>query len=363
MEGSQNHMKKLAKKLPFKRGKQSAPPSRITNDTVAEHRERILSGGKRFKYPLQYTRHKLVINAIIIAVVAVVGLTALGWWQLYIAHNSSAFFHRITQIAPLPIGRVDGEYARYSDYLLNYRSSEHYLSNYDEIRLDSDDGKLQLQYKKREALDIALQDAFARKIADERELSVDQDQVDTVLQSLRNAANGQLSEETSAASSQRVLGLDKAGLETLVRNSLLRSEAAFAVDEQAKTRAETAERFIERRDGDLEQVAADMNKEAEGSAEYGISGLVSTSLTVGGIRAADVAKLERGNVSTLMRSVTSDGYYFVKVMEKNDTQVSFSYVRIPLTEFMRQFTQLREADKIDEYITITIDQPETTEEE
>lgn len=356
-------MKKLAPKLPRKRSKKHSPPSRITNDTVAEHRERILSGGKRYKYPLQYTRHKLVINAVIIAVVALLTLGLLGWWQLYLAHNSSAFFFRITQIAPLPIGKVDGEYARYSDYLLNYRSTEHYLSNYDEIRLDSEDGKLQLQYKKREALDIALQDAFARKIADERDLSVGQDQVDTVLASLRNAANGQLSEETSEASSQRVLGLDRTDLETLVRNSLLRSEAAFAIDDEATTRAEAVEKQIAEEDDDLEAAATAMNKQTKDSVEYGISGLVSTSLSVGGIRAADVAKLERGDVSTVMRSVTSDGYYFVKLLEKNDTQVSFSYIRIPLTEFASQFAQLREDDKIDEYITIDIDQPETTEQE
>jgi parvulin-like peptidyl-prolyl isomerase len=52
------------KKLPFKRRKeaQKAAPARITNETVAEHRERILAGGRRFKYPMQYARHKLVFN-------------------------------------------------------------------------------------------------------------------------------------------------------------------------------------------------------------------------------------------------------------------------------------------------------------
>ena len=38
--------------------KQPEPPAeaggRITNETVAEHRERILSEARKFKYPLQY---------------------------------------------------------------------------------------------------------------------------------------------------------------------------------------------------------------------------------------------------------------------------------------------------------------------
>ena len=47
-------MKKLLRKA---LGKNAPPPpetgGRITNETVAEHRERVLAGGRKFKYPLQ----------------------------------------------------------------------------------------------------------------------------------------------------------------------------------------------------------------------------------------------------------------------------------------------------------------------
>ena len=42
--------------------------SRITNETVAEHREKVLAGGRKFKYPLQYQRHKLIVNTLIIGI-------------------------------------------------------------------------------------------------------------------------------------------------------------------------------------------------------------------------------------------------------------------------------------------------------
>lgn len=352
------------KKFALKRKKdQQKAPSRITNDTVAEHRERILAGGKRFKYPLQYTRHKLVINAVIIAVVAFIMLIMLGWWQLYVAQNSSTFFYRITQIAPLPIARVDGERARYSDYLLNYRSAEHYLSRYDQIRADSPDGRLQLQYKKREALDIALADAYARKIAKEQDISVDEESVQQVLESLRSAANGQLTQETSDASSQRVLGLTRDDLEQLVRNSLLRSQAAFEVDDNARQTINQAAQFVNRFDGDLERAADQLNRRNEGSVQYGISGLVNVTSSFDGIRASEVAELDRGETSGIMKSVTMDGYYIVRVLEKNNTQVSFAFLRVPLTEFNSQLDSLIDDGKVDEFITINIDQPETEEEE
>lgn len=350
-------MKKLLKNR-LRRKKQTTP-SRITNDTVAEHRERVIAGGKRYKYPLQYTRRKLISNTIIIAAVTVVAMLILGWWQLYIAQNSNAFFYRLTRLAPIPVASVDGEAAKYSDYLLNYRASEHYLKRYDEIRPDSDDGRLQLQYKRREALDIALADAYARQVAREHGLSVSNEEVEQVTASLRSAANGVLSEETSNVSLQRVLGLSNDDLALLVRNSLLRAKAAFAIDQQADRMKRTVADAINSADNDLEKAAAALNRERDGSVQYGVSGLVNTSVSFGGIPARQIAEMDVNQVTTTpIQSVTSDGYYFVKLLQKNDTQVNFAFIRIPLTEFSKRLQQLKDDDKVNEYITIRIDQPD-----
>lgn len=352
-------MKNLIKK---RRNKQ-APPSRITNDTVAEHRERVLAGGKRYKYPLQYTRNKLVINTVIISSVALFSLVVLVWWQLYLVQNSSAFFYRISQIVPLSVASVDGESARFSDYLLEYRSSEHHLKRFAEVKPESEDGKLELQYIKREALDNAVATAYARKIIREKGLTVDQKAVDEILSSFEVATNGQITEDAVSTYSMHMLGLSRDDIETSVRNTLLRSEAAFAVDDRARDTAERAEGLIDRHKGDLEKVADQLNRERDGNASFGISGLINTSDLFGGIRAADVAKLKPGSVSGLMRSVTSDGYYYVRLLEESDTQVSFSFLQIPLTEFERRLEELRDNGKVNEHITVTIEQPETEGEE
>lgn len=348
---------KVLSKLP-RRKKKAGAPSRITNDTVAEHRERILAGGRRFKYPVQYARHKLVINAVVISLVALLLLLVIGWWQLYLAQNSSAFMYRITRIVPLPVASVDGESARYSDYLLNYRTSEHYLSRFDEIKPDSEDGRLQLQYKKRDALDIAIKDAYARKIAKERGVSVSQEEVDDVLSGLRQAANGELTEETSNASSQRVLGLSPDDLELLVKNSILRTKVAFAVDEEATKAKDAAQKLLQQHGGDFEKTAAELKAQGFADVAAGISGFVNTSSTYAGsgIRASKVAELQVGGVSPPLQSTTDSGYYFFKVVEKNDTQVNFQSLHIPLTQFRQNIETLKKDNKVSEYITITIDQ-------
>ena len=72
------------KKLKLRRDKpEPEAPSRITNETVAEHREQVLAGGRRFKYPRQYARHKLVFNALIIIFVTLILAALIIWWQLY----------------------------------------------------------------------------------------------------------------------------------------------------------------------------------------------------------------------------------------------------------------------------------------
>ena len=95
-------MKKLLRKA-F--NKQTPPETggRITNETVAEHRERVLAGGRKFKYPLQYTKHRVLIVTIIIVVVTTLSFVGFCGWQLYSAQSTDKFIYSITQFAPVPV--------------------------------------------------------------------------------------------------------------------------------------------------------------------------------------------------------------------------------------------------------------------
>lgn len=345
-----SHMKKIPI-LPKRKKAKKAAPTRITNDTVAEHRERVLAGGRRFKYPIQYAKHKLVINAVIIVTVTIIILIIFGWWQLYVVKSSNTFFYRASQILSLPVASVDGESARYSDYLLNYRTSEYYLTHYDNVDPNDKGGKAELEYKKRSALDVAIADAYARKLAREYDVSLASTEVDEALDVLRIASNGTLTEETSAESSQRILGISSGELETLVRNSLLRGKVSFAVDDRARTiQAKTYELLQGTKN--LDEVYTQINKLYPNEVIKGSSGLVSTSNMLDGLRVSRIAELKVGQVSDVMQSAKGEGYYYVELTSKNDTQVSFNFLKIPLKQFSSNLEQLRSDGKIKEYIKI-----------
>lgn len=155
-------MKKSLEKIRIRRKNVVEKPTRITNDTIAEHREKILAGGRRYKYPVQYARHKLVFNAIIIAVASLVILVLL-WWQLYSAQSTSTYLYRITQALPLPVANADGQYVRYSDYLLYERPSMYYIEKFGDQTSGKESGESQRNYVKRKRLDRAIAATLCKK--------------------------------------------------------------------------------------------------------------------------------------------------------------------------------------------------------
>lgn len=343
------------KKLTLKRLRKKQPeaPSRITNETVAEHRERILAGGRRFKYPMQYARHKLVFNAIIIVLVAIVALIGVGWWQLYSAQNTGTFMYRVTRVLPLPVATVDGEQVPYYDYLLYFNGSAHYLKQSEQIDLTSQDGKRQLDYIKRKSIDNAIADAYARKLTRTYNVSVTDKDVDAVIEQGRTTTNGVISKETYDASALSILGWTPDENREVIRNKLIRNAVSYEIDDVAKKNVEKVAAQLQTPGADLDQVAKTVGGEGAAAVSSGVSGLVPNFNNDGGLSIA-AAKLQVGQLSSVIKSTTGDGYYFVKLLEKTDTKISYAYIKIPLTVFNSQLAALKNDNKIKEYISVPV---------
>jgi parvulin-like peptidyl-prolyl isomerase len=344
-------MKKLAFKRRTKKSVQEESPTRITNETVAEHRERILAGGRRFKYPMQYARHKLVFNAILITAATLVLLVTLGWHQLYVAQNTGTFFYRVTRVVPMPVATVDGQWVEYSDYLMYYRGSVHYLEHGERINLTGKDGKRQADYNKRKALNGAELDAYARKLANELNISISAAQIDNEISEARNTSNGRISQETYDASTMSVLGWSPEENRRVVRNNLTRLAVAYAVDDKAKEQADKAAELAKATDADFAKIAEQLGGDGSTKVQAGVSGLVPFTNRDGGLSTA-AAKLQKGQVSGFIKTTKVDGYYIVKLLDKTDTQLSYAYLRIPLSVFDAQFASLGAQGKVKEYINV-----------
>jgi len=349
MQSSKENMKKLFNKM--RRKPTVKDTSRITTETIAQHRERILAGGRRFKYPVQYARHRLVFNAIIISIATLLVLIGVGYWQLYPAQNTSDFMYRVTRVIPLPVATIDGQQVRYSDYLMKYRSSMHYLETKERVNVSSEDGKRQSDFVKQQAMSDALADAYATKLAKANNVTISPVELETYLKQQRSSGDGDVSEATYNAVILDYYGWSPEEYRHAMETKLLRQKVGFVVDTQADDISKSVGTLIKGGVTDLKNVVETTNQTAKVQIVYGALGWVPKTNQDGGLAAA-ASKLTPSQISPVVKSTTGEGYYYVKLLEINDTQVNYEYVHIPLTVFSRQLSAIKDTEKVKEYIAI-----------
>lgn len=342
-------MKKLLSKLRKKQPQE--PAGRITTDTLAEHREKVLAGGRKFKYPVQYQRHRLVINALIIGVAAVLVLAGIGWYMLYSAQNTSEFMYRVTKVVPVPVAVVDGEQVQYSDYLMKYRSAEHYLLEKEQIDGNSEDGKSQLNYVKSQAMDDAIADAYASKLARKLDIKVTNADLETFLKQQRQSSDGEVTEATYNAVIRDYYGWSPSEYREAMKSKLLRQKVSYAVDSNAEAIAKGIEKTVKAGNSDLKAIADALNAKHADTVTYMPAAWVPKNNQDGGL--ADAAlKLTKGQVSSAVKTTSGNGYYYVRLIDSNDAQVQYDYVLVPLTEFDAKLKQIEKDNKLTKFIKI-----------
>lgn len=339
-------LKKRAAKQP------EEPSGRITTDTLAEHREKVLAGGRKFKYPLQYQRHKLVINTIIIGVAALAILVGIGWYLLYPAQNSSEFMYRVTKVIPVPVAVVDGQQVPYSDYLMQYRSNLHYLVEKEQVDVRTEDGKRQLDYIKTQSINDAIADAYARKLAREQNIEVTSADLETFLKKQRQSSDGtEISEATYNSVIQDYYGWSPSEYRVAMKNKLLRSKVALAIDTNARSVADYIESQLASGKTDLAAIADGLNEHTTGAVVYSPATWVPKSNRDSGLALAAVG-LKKGQVSTAIQTPSGNGYYYVRLLDTSDTQVKYDYIQVPLTALKEKLDAIKKDGKLTIFIDI-----------
>ena len=67
MKNIREKAKKIRDKVSKKSESHESQIAKITNTTLEEQRREILNKGKKFKYPVQYSKNRLVINTLMLA--------------------------------------------------------------------------------------------------------------------------------------------------------------------------------------------------------------------------------------------------------------------------------------------------------
>ena len=318
-------------------------------EKVEERREEVLSRGRKFKYPLQWTKHRVVINTILIALVVITVMIAGIWLALYRLGWTDDFLFRVTKVVPVSVASVDGEDVRFSDYLMFYRSSMTSIerqsgSQFDEGSVD----ELHNEYK-RSALTEAEKYAYASKLANELDIAVIDEEVDAEFDRHLKIGGIERSEEGFMKIIEDNFGLNKDEYKRMLYLTLLKSKVETKIDEKANKLAKKVEDILRDSDNDYEKVAEELGDQIV----YEETGGLVDSKNIDGGRAAEAMKLEPGESSGKFISMNGDGYYFVKLIKKTNTEVNFVSIKVPFTEFDQRFKSLRDDGKISEAIEIS----------
>lgn len=353
---------KLESKLP--KSKKAPTSLRITNDNISEHREDILAKGRKLKYPMQYSKKRLIVISIVVVVAAV---TTFGLWlnnALYKQQQTGDFFFSVTKILPLNVASVDGQPVRYQDYLRRLRADVHYYLNHEHRSFNSDEGEVELNYHKRKDLDVAEKAAYVEYLAEQNDISVSMDEVDAEIAAMREA-NGE-TEEGLISTLESYYGWSMSDYRLTTHDQMLEQAVSYAIDNEAK---ETADEVLERLQAGADfSVVAGNGTSGDTTQQTGSvssvqmlpnvqnGGTVTAKTTdqdpTGVVQA--VSKLSVGELTEVgkMRSNNTNYYYIARLDAKDGEDIQYSLILIKLTKLDDDFAKLRVDGKIEEYISV-----------
>ena len=347
MRNIKEKAKKLKDKVSKRAESRESQIDKITNTTLEEQRREILNKGKKFKYPVQYSKNRLVGNASIIAlVILITGLGSL-LYQLYKAQNTSEFIYRFTVI-PFPVAKVDGEIALYRDYLMEYRANMQIANaKKDEIEGANNTNALSTLNKSK-AMKNAIANAYAQKIARELGISVSDKEISEVFDAQRKTQNTELTE-----SALYKIAADNYGLlpneyrRMFIELPLIRRKVTTQIDKNADKLKNEVSKYLSENSNNFSKAVEYFGDKIE----YSKPGKVRKTNIDGG-RSKIAAGLKVGEVSKPFISNSGDGYYIVKLIEKTDNEVNYESIKIKFTEFNKQLEQLEKDGKIQKYIKV-----------
>lgn len=171
-------MKRITSKLKRSSQPEIVTNSRITNDTVADHREEVLGKARKYIYPLRQSKHRLVVVSVTLFLIAVVVFFTYCTLALYKFKSTSSFLYKVTQVIPFPVARTGSDFVAYENYLFEVNHYMHYYRTQQGLDLNSDAGRQQMAEFKKRALEKVINDAYIKDLAEQKGITVTNREVD-----------------------------------------------------------------------------------------------------------------------------------------------------------------------------------------
>lgn len=327
-------LKKLLEKRPYRKPKledslQEAISNipRITNETVAEHREAVLGSARKFIYPLQHSLKRVVaISAGIFVVLALI-FVVYCLLALYKFNDTSTFVYRVTQVIPFPVAKAGKSFVAYENYLFELRHYMHYYQTQQNVNFNGD-GKDQLTAFRKDALQSVINDAYIKQLAKQHKITVSEQELNSQIYLLRNQNRLGSSEQVFEDVLKEFWDWSPQDFKRKLRQQMLAQKVVSALDADAHNRAKNILTQLAN-GGDFAALAKQYSQDPstkDNGGDYGAA-IDKTNRDLSPQVIDALFKLDVNQISGVVE--TPLGLEVLKVREKDGSTVRASHIFIP----------------------------------
>ncbi len=348
-------MKKRIKKL-LRRKKQapaaeSTAAPKITNETVAAHREEVLGSARKYIYPLQHSKHRIVLISTGIIISLAVVFFAYCLAALYRFDTTSGFIYRVTQVVPFPVAKTGSRFVAYENYLFELRHYTFFYENQQKLDFNSEAGQQQLAEYKKRALDKVVNDAYVKELAKQNNVSVSNAEVDDQITILRRQNRLGGSEQAYEDALKQNFGWTVNDFRRVIKQRLLEQKVLAAIDTDTNQRAEKAFTLI-KSGQKFEDVAKQYSEDDVSKARGGKFGFTidKANRDISAQTTDALFRLNPGEVSEIIN--TGYSLEIVKTLSKNDDKVEGAHIVFNFKDLSTYINDLKDKQAAQVYVSV-----------
>jgi hypothetical protein len=300
---------------------------RITNETVAEHREEVLSSARKYIYPLKHSTHKIVTISLSLFAIGVVIFFSYCVLALYRFQSTSGFIYGVTQVIPFPVARVGDHFVSYENYLFEMRHYIHYYQTQQQVNFSSTSGQLQLNQFKRQAMNEVVDEVYIKQLANQNHVTVSSDDLNNEITLLQQQNRLGSNNKVFADVLKEFWGWSVNDFKRELKQQLLAEKVVTVLDVAANQRAQYVHSLLQN-GGTFATLAQKYSDDTSTSANGGAYGfeITKSNRDISPVVVNELFSLKVGQYSGIIN--TGDGLEIVEVTAITGDEVEASHIFI-----------------------------------
>lgn len=324
----------------------------ITTETIGEHREQVLSGARKYIYPLSHSKHRIVVITSAIIVATILAFLVYCAAALYRFYEYNTFLYRVTQVVPFPIARTGGTYVSYENYLFELRHYVHYYQNHQQNLFG---GQAQVNQFRKQALQDVVNNAYVKILADRNKVKVSDKEVDAQISAVRNQNRLGSNDKVFADVLRDYWGWSITDFKRSLKEQMLATKLSAKLDSAADTKAQAV--LVQLRGGaDFGQWAKDASNAADAPSggDYGF-GITRSNPNVAPEVINQLFNLKPGQISGVILASRTDTsrpntLEILKVNTNDGTTVTAQHISFNLKDVSVYIDELKAKQPVKTYV-------------